>query len=79
MGWVSGHAGWWWAGRWTAGLKRVPQLIVWAMLMLAAVSLYFDDAGFDTLLPVQLVAATAGLCLAGPGWWRLMKNRGASA
>lgn len=79
VGWVGGHAGWAWAGRWTAGMKRIPQLVIWALMMLAAVSLYFDDAGFDRLLPVQLVAATAGLCLAFPAWWRLLKNREADA
>jgi hypothetical protein len=72
LGWLAGHTGWWLAGRWPVGLGVRTQRVIASMLLIATVSLYFDDSGFDRLLPVQLLAATGGLVLGLPGWWRLM-------
>lgn len=74
LGWLAGHTGWWLAARWPAGQRLPTQRFVAALLLLVTVSLYFDDSGFDRLLPVQLLAATLGLLLGLPGCWRLMRR-----
>ena len=74
LGWCWGHLAWVLSGRWTGGLKRAGQLTTATILLLAAASLYGDDSGFDELLPAQLAAASVGILMGLPGWWRLVRG-----